>query len=222
MKKSLKTVAVLAIAVITIIFVGCSNINEDKGPFFDVIIDLDNVITDGDANTIGSYTVSAENVITVSAANAGANAIVLLRGNITGYSIKIDAARNVYIDNNTTITGADNVPALILNAADVTLRGRGAGITITGGGGAGSLGGIGIGTEGNLTITGTIGTVQGGNTDGAGGIGIGVAGNLIIAGRTGDIKSGIRYQGSNDAIYALGDITISGTTGDIAAAYDPN
>jgi len=202
-KNSIKTTAVLALLIIAIVFAGCPNDTGDKEPHYAVIIDLGNIVTDGDADTEGSYTVT-DNVITVSAANAGADDNVLIKGDgSAGYSIEIAAAKNVYIDNNTTIVGAANVPALRVKADDVTLHGRGSGITITGGNGTSGIevSGTAIMAEGNLTIAGTIGTVQGGDSplyQSPRGYGIEVGGNLIIAGKTGDIKSGFHAQGSND------------------------
>ncbi|MCL2014127.1 MAG: hypothetical protein FWG69_03980 [Oscillospiraceae bacterium] len=196
------------------------------GVFIGIIIDLDNIDGTGESG----YTADTGlNVI-----HAAGSGPVTIKGDGTnggdGWSIVLENAADIIIENGTTIFGSAQIAALILfNSA--TIHGEGDDITITGGDGnsgilaqsggiiiTGTIGDItagsnGIYAYGGITVSGQVGSITGRGGHG----GISTHGNVTITGTIGDIYATSQEAGSGIGIYAT-NITISGTVGDISAA----
>ncbi len=184
-----------------------------------LVIDLSNIDTTG-----ASYTCS-DNIITVTEAQAGAGDTVRIRGTTTsGYSINIQAAKTIIIEENTSWGGRETpgntTPrgAALAVPAGATVTGEGSGIEISGGtGGATASSGTAIYSSGDITLAGVLGDFTGGGGGGGytGAAGIYAAGSVTISGDIGDITGGQEAIGGA-AISAGGNVIISGTAGDIS------
>ena len=157
------------------------------------------------------------NIITI---DSDPDDIIIIKGNNPDdYSIEIENALDIRLEENTEIYGTGEYHALIVPDGS-TITGMGDGIVIAHGDGSSSDGYSGIFSTGDISISGTIKSIEGSNSDtGSGGSGIS-AKNVIISDTATIffVAGGNSYEDfSGSGISAEDNINISGTIQTIRA-----